>query len=240
MRNAFVQVLQAKAVLANARENLGYWDNELSINRSRFSSGDLAQVDLNRLELQRVQFEVDVETATVNLRTAKIQLLALLNSREAVDSFDVEGLFDFQDTLLPLEEVRASARDARPDLLAAAQNVDLANLSHRLAIANGSTDPTFNVWWTHNSSFNNPYDFNSLGVSVSIPLRIFDKNQAEKARTQIEIGRSEKVRDAVQAQVFSDVDTAYYTLVQALNLLKPYRAKYLPLAGDNRDRISFS
>jgi cobalt-zinc-cadmium efflux system outer membrane protein len=29
-------------------------------------------------------------------------------------------------------------------------------------------------------------------------------------------------------------------LVQALNLLRPYKAKYLPLATDVRDRTSFS
>jgi cobalt-zinc-cadmium efflux system outer membrane protein len=33
------------------------------VNRTRFKAGDLAQVDLNRLELQRVQFESDFETA---------------------------------------------------------------------------------------------------------------------------------------------------------------------------------
>ena len=40
--------------------------------------------------------------------------------------------------------------------------------------------------------------------------------------------------------MFSDVDSAYWTLVQSLNLLKPYRTKYLMLATDVRDRISFS
>ncbi len=33
---------------------------------------DIAQIDLDRLELQRVQYESDLETALVNLRTAKI------------------------------------------------------------------------------------------------------------------------------------------------------------------------
>ena len=61
LRNAFVQVLQAKAVLQNAQENLAYWDRELGVNRTRFNAGDLAQVDLNRLELQRVQFESDLK-----------------------------------------------------------------------------------------------------------------------------------------------------------------------------------
>ena len=50
-----------------------------------FQAGDLAQVDLDRLELQRVQFESDYETALVNLRTAKIQLLMLLNDRTPIE-----------------------------------------------------------------------------------------------------------------------------------------------------------
>jgi cobalt-zinc-cadmium efflux system outer membrane protein len=241
LQNAFVQLLQAKAVLENARENLAYWDRELVVNRNRFKAGDLALVDLNRLELQRVQFESDFETAVVNVRTSKIQLLTLLNdNRTPIEGFDVAGPFDFIDQLMPLEQFRTSALETRPDLKAATQSVELAQAAHKLAIANGSTDPTWSAWWTHNPSFNNPLDFNTIGASINIPLRIFDRNQGEKARTQIDIGRNERLRDATQAQVFSDVDSAYYTLVQTLNLLRPYKTKYLPLALDNRDRITIS
>jgi cobalt-zinc-cadmium efflux system outer membrane protein len=232
--------MQAKAVLQNAKENLDYWDRELALNRRRFNAGDLALVDLNRLELQRVQFEADFETATVNVRTSKIQLLTLLNDRTAIERFDVTGQYDFKEQLMPLEEYRNVALAARPDLKAAMQSVNLAKINHQLAVANGSTDPTFSAWWTHNPSFNNPFDNNTLGASVNIPLRIFDRNQGEKARTQIDIGRSERLRDATQALVFSDVDSSYWTLIQAQNLLKPYKAKYLPLAEDNRNRINIS
>ena len=240
LRGAFVQVLQSKAVLQNARENLDYWDRELEVNRTRFAAGDLAQVDLGRLELQRVQFESDFETAMVNLRTAKIQLLMLLNDRTPIERFDVEGPYDFSETLRPLEEFRKIALEARPDLKAAMQTVELAKLTHQLAVANGSTDPTFSLWYSHNPSFANSFANETMGGSVSIPLRIFDRNQGEKARTQIDIGRNERLLDVAEAQVFSDVDSAYWTLVQTLNLLKPYKAKYLPLAQDTRDRMAFS
>jgi cobalt-zinc-cadmium efflux system outer membrane protein len=240
LRTAFVNVLQAKAVLQNARENLDYWDKELDVNRTRFNAGDLAQVDLNRLELQRVQFESDYETAIVNLRTAKIQILMLLNDRTPIEQFDVSGPFDFTEDLKPLEEFRSTALQARPDLKASVQNVELARITHQLAVANGSTDPTFSVWYSHNSSFANPFADETVGGSVSIPLRIFDRNQGEKARTQVDITRNERLRDANEALVFSDVDSAYWTIVQSLNLLKPYKAKYLPLASDVRDRTSFS
>jgi outer membrane protein, heavy metal efflux system len=240
LRNAFVQALQAKAVLQNATDNLQYWDRELEVNRTRFKAGDIAQVDLNRLELQRVQFESDFETALVNLRTAKIQLLMLMNDRTPIERFDITGTFDFSEELKPLEEYRKLALDARPDLKEALQNVDLAKVTHQLAIANGSTDPTYSIWYSHNPSFSNPFDYDTVGGSVSIPLRIFDRNQGEKARTQVDIGRNQKLRDAAEAQVFNDVDSAYWTLVENVNLLKPYKSRYMPMATDVRDKMSFS
>jgi cobalt-zinc-cadmium efflux system outer membrane protein len=240
LRNAFVQTLQAKAVLQNARENLGYWDRELTVSRTRFKAGDLAEMDLDRLELQRMQFESDYETALVSLRTNKIQLLQLLNDRTPIEQFDVIGPFDFTEKILPQEEFRTIALSTRPDLTSATQSVELAKINHQLAIANGSTDPTFSAWWTHNPSFNNPFAHETLGASVTIPIRIFDRNQGEKARTQIDIRLNERARDAVQAQVFNDVDSAYVTLMSAVNLLRPYKAKYLPLAAVVRDKVSFA
>jgi cobalt-zinc-cadmium efflux system outer membrane protein len=235
LRSAFVNALQAKALLQNAEENLAYWDHELGIFRDRLNAGDLAQVDYDRLELQRVQFESDYETDVVNLRTAKIQLLTLLNDRTPIEQFDVTGPFDFIDRLAPLDEFRTIAIEARPDLKAAVQSVELAESTHKLAIANGSTDPTFSVDFARNPPI--PVYF---GLSISIPLRIFDRNQGEKARTAVDIRRNERLRDAAQAQVFSDVDSAYVTIVGTLNLLRPYKNKYLKLAQDTRDRVQFS
>src|SRR6202040_44157 len=53
LRSAFVQTLQAKAVLQNARENLDYWDHELDVNRTRFQAGGLGRADPNRLKRPR-------------------------------------------------------------------------------------------------------------------------------------------------------------------------------------------
>jgi cobalt-zinc-cadmium efflux system outer membrane protein len=52
--------------------------------------------------------------------------------------------------------------------------------------------------------------------------------------------RSEKLRDAARAQVFSDVDSAYATLNSNLTLLRPYKAKYLPTAVKVRETVSFA
>jgi len=240
LRSAFVSTLQSKAVLQLAKDNLAYYDHLLEISSNRFNAGDIAQVDLDRLELQRVQYESDVRTAEVNLRTSKIELLTLLNDRTPIEQFDVTGPFDFTDQLMPREEFRKAALDTRPDLKAAMQAVDKAKTDHRLATANGSTDPTFSGWYTHNSSNNNPFAVNTVGVSVAIPLRIFDRNQGEKQRTQLDIARTEHLREATEAQVFSDVDSGYATLESNVSLLRPYKAKYLQQAVRVRDTVSFA
>jgi cobalt-zinc-cadmium efflux system outer membrane protein len=235
LHNSFVQALQAKTVLGVAQENLSYYDKVLVVSSDRFKAGDIARVDLDRLELQRVQYETDVQTATVNVRTAKIQLLALLNDRTPVDQFDIAGAFDFAEPLTGLEELRQSALAARPDLLAAAQSVDKAKTDYRLAVSNGSADPTFSMDLARNP----PIPF-YVGFSVNFPLRIFDRNQGEKARTQLDIARNERLREAAEAQVFADVDSAWATINSNLVLLRTYKAKYLEQAASVRDTISFA
>ena len=240
LRSAFVSTLQGKAVLQLAKDNLGYYDHVLDISRNRFNAGDIAQIDLDRLELQRVQYESDLQAAEESLETAKIQLLTLLNSRTPLDQFDVTGPFDFSDQLMPRDEFRKIALDTRPDLKAAVEAVDKAQTDHKLAVANGSTDPTFSGWFSYNPSFNNPFAHETVGASIAIPLRIFDRNQGEKLRTQLDITRNEKLRDAAEAQVFSDVDSGYATLESNLILLRPYKAKYLQQSVRVRDTITFS
>ena len=240
LRAAFVATLEAKSVLDMAKADLDYYDKIIEISRARLKAGDIAQIDFDRIELLRVQYESELQTAIVNLRTAKIQLLQLLDDRTPVDQFDVAGTFDFSDALQPLDTYRDAALAARPDLQAALQTIQQSDTNHKLAWANGSTDPTFSGWYTYNSSNNNPNGIQTLGVSVNIPLRIFDKNQGEKKRTLIDIDRSQQASEAARAQVFSDVDTAFELVRSNVELLKPYKAKYNDEALRVRDTVTYA
>ena len=235
LRGAFIQTLQEKATLALAKENLTYYDHVLDVNRERYKAGGIAQVDLKRLELQRVQYLSDLQTAQVNLRIAKIQLLMFLNDQTPVEQFDVIGPFAFAEQLPPLNDVRQAALNTRPDLRAAVQSIDKAKTDHRLAVANGSTDPILGF----DVGRNPPID-QYIGFSVSVPLRIFDRNQGEKRRTQLDIDRNDRLAAATRAQVFNDVDSAYATLNSTVILLKPYKDQYLEEASSVRDTIAFS
>ncbi len=243
LRAAFVNTLEAKTVVEMAKADLAYYDHIIAISRDRLNAGDMASVDFARIELLRVNYESELQTAIVNLRTSKIQLLQLLNQdRTPLNQFDVTGNFEFSDTLAPLDSFRQIALANRPDLQAALQTIEQSQTNHKLAVANGSTDPTFGLWYTWNSAVNNPYpiDMQTLGGSVNIPLRIFDRNQGEKQRTQIDIDRSRQAAEATRAQVFSDVDSAYAEVQSNIDLLKPYKAKYNAEALNVRDTVTYS
>jgi cobalt-zinc-cadmium efflux system outer membrane protein len=240
LRSAFVQTLEAKAVLELARADLEYYDKIIEISRARFKAGDLAQIDLDRIELLRVQYESEIQTAIVNLRTQKIALQQLLNDHTPLNKFDVTGPFDFKSDLLRVNDVEQAALDARPDLRAAIQSLEQAKTNHQLAVSNGSTDPTFSAWYSYNPSFNNPNGHQTMGLSVSVPLRIFDRNQGEKQRTQIDIERNQNLTDVTRAQVFSDVDSAYEQVQSNIALLVPYRDKYKDQATRVRDTVTYA
>src|SRR5271165_2088306 len=240
LRSAFVQTLQAKQVFDLAKADLDYYDKIIDISRNRLRAGDLAQIDFDRIELLRVQYESELQTAFVNLRTAKIQLLQLLDDRTPVDQFNVDGPFDFSEVLKPLDDFHKIALASRPDLQAAVQTIEQSKTNHKLAIANGSTDPTYATWYSYNPAFNNTFGRYTLGASVNIPLRVFDRNQGEKQRTLIDIDRSQQLTEVTTAQVFSDVDSSYELVRSNITLLKPYKEKYRDQATRVRDTVTFS
>ena len=235
LRDSFNRVLLAKSLLEVSIDNLKYYDELIRVNRERLQAGDIARTDLDRIELQRVQFETDLANARVNLRTAKIDLLALINDRQqAVDSLDLTGEFAFRDTILIPTELHQIALDARPDLRSAATAISRARSDNRLAWANGSADP---IWGLE---YQRTQPDNTMGVTLQIPLRIFDRNQGEKQRTGLEIQRAEKLREGVVTAAYRDIDASYSTVDSTRAILRSYRDRYLPQADRIRETVSFA
>lgn len=234
LRDAFDRLLAAKSILNLAVDNLQYYDKVIEVNRERYKAGDIAKIDFQRVELQRAQFESDYQNGVVNLRQAKLDLLALMNDKTPVDLFDIAGNFDFQEAIPDENTVRQAALANRPDLQSAATSVEKARVDHKLAWANGSTDPVIGLEYQRTGPFN------TLGLDFDIPLRIFDRNQGEKQRTLVEVQRTDRVKQGVVLGILRDVDSARSSLLSTVELLKPYRDHYISESTEVRETISFS
>ena len=226
VRQNFTNLVLAKATLKLAQDNLSSFRHELQINLDRYNAGDIGKLDYERLDLQLAQYESDESNAEMNLVQASDQLQTLLGMGQPSRSFDVSGDLVPPPLSASLTDLEQKALTARPDFQAAQAAVRVADANVKMAYANGTTDPTLE------GEYDRSGDYNSFGFSVSIPLRIFDRNQGNKDTSKYLAQASRFGQVAAQNQVYSDVDQAWIGYTTAKVLSDRYNGHYLAEAKD--------
>jgi cobalt-zinc-cadmium efflux system outer membrane protein len=234
VRDAFTTMLLAKAALSVAEENLADYRKTVDLSRARLDAGDITRTDFERIDLQQAQFEADADNARLQLQQASAQLQLLFGQDHPNAALDVTGTLDPPQIPLTMAEAEEKGLQSRPDYLAARQALTAAEADAKLAIANGKADPTLGAEYDRNGIDN------SFGLNLAVPLRIFDRNQGEKARTRYETESSRLAITAVRNQVVSDIDQAWLALDTAQRMAQRYNSHYLDEAGHVRDNLQFS
>ncbi len=226
VRQSFTNLLLAKATLKLAQDNLSSFRHELQINHDRYDAGDIGKLDYERLDLQLAQFESDESSAEMNLVQASDQLQTLMGRGQPTRDFDIAGDLVPPPLTNTLADLEQKALAARPDYQAAQSAVRVADANVKLAYSNGTTDPTLE------GEFDRSGDYNSGGFSISIPLRIFDRNQGNKDTSKYLAQASRFGEVAAQNQVYSDVDQAWIGYTTSKVLSDRYNGHYLAEAKD--------
>jgi cobalt-zinc-cadmium efflux system outer membrane protein len=234
VRTAFTNFVIAKASKKLADDNLADYRHELQISHDRYTAGDIAKLDYERLDLQLAQFETDESNAVTAAQQASDQLQVLVGIDKPRTDFDVIG--DVVPPPIPftMEDLEQKGLAARPDLKAAVAAVAVADAQIKLAYANGTTDPTLEGEYDRSGTFN------SAGFSINIPLRIFDRNQGNKETARFTAQASRFSVTAARNQVISDVDQAYSGYFNAKVLSDRYNGHYVDEAKDVLDISKFS
>jgi cobalt-zinc-cadmium efflux system outer membrane protein len=226
VKQAFTNMLLAKAALKLAQDNLRDFRRELDINHDRYQAGDIGKLDYERLDLQLAQFETDESTAELNLAQASYQLQTFMGYSQPDDKFDVAGDIMPPPINATLAELEQKALAARPDYQAAQAAVRVADANVKLAYANGTADPTLEGEYDRSGTYN------SAGFNIDVPIRIFDRNQGneETSKYQAEANRFSEV--AAHNQVISDVAQAWVGYTTSRALSERYNGHFLDEAKD--------
>jgi cobalt-zinc-cadmium efflux system outer membrane protein len=226
VRQAFTSMILAKAALKLAEENLKDYRHELDISKARYDAGDIGKLDYERLDLQLAQFETDESSAEATLSQTSYQLQTLIGIDHPNNSFDIVG--EIVPPIVPstLVELEQKALAARPDYKAAQDGIRVADAGVKMAYANGTTDPTLEGEYDHNGVQS------SYGFYVTIPVRIFDRNQGNKETAKFVAQASRFTEIAARNQVFSEVDQAYVGYTTSKVLADRYNGHYLDEAKD--------
>jgi cobalt-zinc-cadmium efflux system outer membrane protein len=226
VKTAFTHMLIAKEALELSSASLKDFGHEVQIGNDRFKAGDLGKLDYERLDLQLGDFESDEANDIINLRQASDQLQTLIGVETPTAEFDIVGEVVPPNVTETQQQLVQTALTNRPDYAAARFGTAAADANARLAIANGTTDPTLEA------EYDRAGPENSAGFSLSIPLRIFDRNQGNKETTRFQADASRFTETAARYQVISDVDQAWVGYVQSKRLSDRYGEHYLDESND--------
>lgn len=234
VKDAFTNMLAAKAGLQVAQDNLDSYRKTVQLSQARLNAGDVSKTDFERIDLQLAEFESDYDNAKLDLVQAGDSLQLLMGIEKPAPTFDITGSLQPPAIAQNLAQIEQEALTARPDYLAAQQSITLADANVKLADAEGTTDPTLGAEYERLGVFN------SAGFQISVPVRIFDRNQGEKQRTRYEAQSSRFAATEARNQVLNDVDQAWAGYLAALEVAQRYNNHYLAESERVRANLEFS
>jgi outer membrane protein, heavy metal efflux system len=191
VRRSFYGLLLAQKNLQVANDNYERYQKIQKLNRTRLAVGDIAETDFARIEVESLKAQADQDRAQTTLTQARADLLSLLAwpeksiNLEAVDAWPQAAL---NITKSSQEQLLDNALSQRPDLQAAKIRIEqagkLLTLAHRLAIP----DVTVGAFYQRDPG---NYFANSGGISVSVPIPLFYKQEGEISQARVSLNNAE-------------------------------------------------
>jgi cobalt-zinc-cadmium efflux system outer membrane protein len=218
--------------LAYLSQSLALLDNDRQLLRqvekaadARYRSGMGSQQDILQAQVQQTKLLRDISMH--HLETGKLQarLKQLANRPQA--SADIEPVpLKETSVRMSFEEILATAESQNPDLAAAQHTIDREAL--HVEAAKKDFKPDFNVqaMWqrTDPAEFRAYYQFT---FGIRIPLH-YEKQRAELAQAQAELGRARSEREEEWQQLAADLRQQYLIAEQSSELLKINREGLIP------------
>jgi cobalt-zinc-cadmium efflux system outer membrane protein len=208
VRSAFADVAREQLERQMARDIADRYGDTVRVSRGRFGAGDISEAELRRVELEGMRYTNAVIDADLQLDLSRGKLARLMG---------LPGLAALPPALADLPDTRraysvqslvAQALEQRPDLRAAGAARRTAEAQHDAAEREVYPDLTLGASYTHSqftASGDNP---NSMALSLSLPLPLFDRNQANIGRSALDIRRADNDAERLRLAVAHDVAEA--------------------------------
>ena len=231
---AAIDVLEAKAKLTLARQNLETLERLVSLNETRLVSGALPPLEVTRSRVAMLQYRGSVKAAELNVAQTRLKLHTLVGRRPGEPLVDIDEPLGTRPAPLPsdADALGVVARASRPDVLALRQDQARTEADLRLQIAQGRVDYTLGAEYRRQQGLNGTG--NMAGLFVSVPLPVFNRNQGEIARAGAEHSKAERSLAALETTVSSEVVSAYQEFASARELLVDMERDLLKPAADAR------
>jgi cobalt-zinc-cadmium efflux system outer membrane protein len=210
--SSWVNTWVLKKKLGLLQESKANLDTLVKINELRYKNQVITQTDLVRTQVLLQQYHLQLSTFFQDYSN-ELQALKLLTG--STDSIDIDTSNQVE-SLLPaatLDSLISQSRENRSDVMLVKSSIEQSNSNIKYQRSLSWPQPELGVIYNPQNSV--PY----LGFFGTISVPIFDRNQGQIKKAEIQKAQAEQDLQATQLQVQTDVSTAYRTYeVQKRNI----------------------
>jgi cobalt-zinc-cadmium efflux system outer membrane protein len=231
VRSAFADVVREQSERDLAHEVAERYAETVRISQARFRAGDISEAELRKIEIEAIRYQNQVIDAEMQLDVSRQRLASLLGlssahelPAERVQEADARPVFD-------AAQLAVTALAQRPDLRAAGAARTVAEARLSAAQREVYPDVELGANYTHSRFTIAGDNANTLGLSLALPLPLFDRNRAGVGRAHLDIRRAENDRERLRIEVEREVAEAVRKAARAQLLLRIYEGDGVAGAG---------
>lgn len=240
------ELLQAYYELAHAQEKAllsgetaALLTRALQVAERRQKAGDIASIDVTRMQVETLRAENEVRAALAELRNAQTSLGYMIGRERDVDRLRTADPLPPLQPEQPTWSVDAVGHwvEARPDVRAAAARVAATDRARELARSLRTRDVTAGVQFER---YPGTEPRSSLGFTISVPLFLNHSHEGEILRAEADWMAAQDQLARVRALAVADITRATNDLAAAQERLGRYRTRLLPAAEKSAQGAEFA
>jgi cobalt-zinc-cadmium efflux system outer membrane protein len=242
LRQTYLDAVAARQALATQKEAQDTLSRVADLNRARYQHGSISEVEVLKVETEKLTADQEVERAQQALNLAHAQVAFMLGARGRVPVFEVDA--ELPSHIVPralqgasVDSLLELARRQRPDLAGARVNRERAEASLRSSRRLRFPDIALSVGVSGQGSYEsaiNPPTF-SFGLTLTPPLVYRFEGEIVKAKADVTTQEAQLAK--TEAQVLNDVQIAFTQFKSARSRVERAERELLEHAKRTRDLV---
>lgn len=240
LRHDFYDLLLAQKSVLVAHENMATFDRLAEANRLRESAGDIAETDLQRVEVERVKAKGELDLAEANLKIRQSDLAKLLNWPEkAMDYVAAEAWPKFALRYqAPREEaLLESALNERPDLKA--QELRVQQMGKEAELARRLVAPDVNLSGGYLQDAGN-LNLDSGAVLASAEVPVFYQYSGQEGRALADFNDARNQQEQLKSRIRKEVVSTLAALRGASAIVERFQGQVIQRITRARASVEFA
>jgi len=239
VKTAFYGALLAQKRIDLANRAMDLNRQLFDVARERLAAGDIPELEMNLVKVESARSEGAMIAAVKELNQSQTKLFNLMGLSEGATPA-LSGTLDSESGVVkPLVDLVQLAKGNRPDLKVLAAEKLKGEADINLAQAEAFPNLVAGLFYSHERSTDasavgeEKVRDNLLGIRLSLPIPVFDKNQAGVQEARAKKSSSESRWLATVRTVEREVETAYASYLNSEKILSLYKTNIIPQLEEN-------